>query len=459
MESDERKTKSELLEELHRLRRRIADLETRIADSTQTEKAIRASESRYRRIFEAARDGILILDANTGRITDINPFLIEILGFSREELLGRRLWETGPLKDHEDLDSPEDALGELLNSGSVRYEALPLKTKNGQRIGVEFVSEAYRVDNKKVIQCSIRDVTECRKVEEELRYLGTHDELTGLHNRMFFEEEMLRLGRGRQFPITIVVAEVDGLKRVNDTLGHAVGDGLLKRAASVMKETFRADEIVARIGGDEFVALLPKTGETTAQMALDRARNRLHSHNSAQTGPPLSLSLGAATAKTSQSLAEALRQADEHMCAEKAVHKLERLSPLPRDPRLIFKQIDATLSARPGIHISKLASELACERHVIERAVKVVKSMQFREYQQMRKLETAHRLLAEKPLLIKQIAGALGYTSPTSLWRLFKTRMRKSPSEIRASESRISASSSQNEDLEASDPGGSGPAG
>ena len=438
MDSDGKMTKRQLLQDLARLRERIADLETWIADHNQTEEETHPSESRYRRVFESARHGIVILDGDTGEVTDINPFLIEMLGFSREELLGRRLWEIDPFKH---VDSSKAIMDELLSNGYVHFEDLQLATKNGQQCDVEFVGNIYLVNNKRLIQCNIRDTTERRKAEERLKYLSTHDELTGLHSRMFFDEEMSRLSRGRQFPITFIIADVDGLKQVNDRLGHGAGDELLRRAASVLKETFRADEVVARIGGDEFIAMLPKTDANTAQMALDRARNKLHSHNDAHTGLPLSFSIGAATANTSQSMGEALRQADEHMYREKVVHKLEGLNFMPREPQLIFKQIEAKLSESPGIHISRLASELACERHVIERAVKVATSMQFREYQQMRRVETAlHLVLAEKPLLIKEIAGALGYTSPTSLWRLFKTRMSQSPSDIRALRKKISAS-------------------
>ncbi len=428
MASDEGTRKRQLLEELAGLRTRVFDLETRLDDYRQTIVTIEESESRYRRIFESARDGVLILDAETRQITEINPFLIEMLGLSREELLGKNLSEVGPLRE---INSSKAILNKLMNDGYVRCD-LRINTGKGRHLVVEMVGALYLVGNKNSIQCCIRDVTECRSAEVNINYLSTHDELTKLHNRMFFDEEMSRLGRGRQYPITIIIADVDGLKQINERLSHAAGDEMLKRAAFALRETFRADEVLARIGGDKFAVMLPETDAATAQAALDRVRNKLYSLNASQTALPLSLSLGAATANASGSLAEALKQADEPMHEEKMAHKLERLNRMPRNLQLIFEQIDAKLSARPGIHISRLASELACERHVIERATKAVKSMQFREYQQTRRLETALHLLADKPLLIKEIAGALGYKSPTSLWRLCKTRMGKSPSDTRA---------------------------
>ena len=270
------------------------------------------------------------------------------------------------------------------------------------------------------------------EAEQKLKYLSTHDERTGLHNRIFFDDEMSRLGRGRQFPITVVVADVDGLKRINDREGHAVGDALLKRAALVLKDAFRADEVVARIGGDEFAVLLPKTDAATAGAVLDRVRNVLLSHNATQGGSRLNLSLGAATAKACGPLYKALKQADEHMRQEKVAHELEGLNSMPHDPQLVFQHVEARLSADPGIRLSRLASELACERHLIERSVKSVTSMPFREYRQVKLLATALRLLGEKPLLIKQISSLLGYASPKSLWRLLRTKMGQSPSNLRA---------------------------
>lgn len=128
--------------------------------------ALRASESRYRRLFEAARDGILILDAQTGRIVDVNPFLIDLLGYSHTEYLGKHLWEIGPFKN---TVVSKAAFDELQRDGYIRYEDLPLETKDGREIEVEFVSNVYKVNDEPVIQCNIREITERQHVEERLR--------------------------------------------------------------------------------------------------------------------------------------------------------------------------------------------------------------------------------------------------------------------------------------------------
>ncbi len=126
---------------------------------------IKDSELRYRRLFEAAQDGILILDAETGMIEDVNPFLIKMLGYSREEFLQKRLWEVGAFKD---VESSKDAFEALQVNEYIRYEDLPLKTKDGRLIQVEFVSNVYLVENEKVIQCNIRDITERWQAENAL---------------------------------------------------------------------------------------------------------------------------------------------------------------------------------------------------------------------------------------------------------------------------------------------------
>jgi PAS domain S-box-containing protein len=129
-----------------------------------TQDGLRASEIRYRRLFEAARDGILILNAVTLKITDVNPFLTELLGYSRDEFLGKELWEIGLFSDKE---ASQTAFRELQETGYLRHEDLPLQTKHGERREVEFVSNVYEEDGQQVIQCNIRDITDRKRAEEE----------------------------------------------------------------------------------------------------------------------------------------------------------------------------------------------------------------------------------------------------------------------------------------------------
>jgi PAS domain S-box-containing protein len=141
-------------------------LQQREAERQSADHALRASEMRYRRLFETAQDGILILNAGTGQIDDVNPFLTDMLGYTREQLLGNKLWEIGPFKDAK---ASKAEFRELQREAYVRYEDLPLETSDGRSINVEFVSNVYQVDGGKVIQCNIRDITKRKQAEGKLK--------------------------------------------------------------------------------------------------------------------------------------------------------------------------------------------------------------------------------------------------------------------------------------------------
>jgi PAS domain S-box-containing protein len=137
-----------------------------VTERRQAASALAVSETRYRRLFETAQDGILILDAGTGRISDANPFLLDMLGYAHAELAGKELWQLGLFRD---IEASRVAFRTLQAEGYIRYEDLPLQTKDGRHLDVEFVSNVYRVEGSPVIQCNIRDVTARKRAEEALR--------------------------------------------------------------------------------------------------------------------------------------------------------------------------------------------------------------------------------------------------------------------------------------------------
>jgi PAS domain S-box-containing protein len=142
----------------------IAERVGRVIEHKQLEETFKDSELRYRRFFETARDGILILDEETGTVVNVNPIMIEMMGFSREEFLGKKIWELGFLKD---IIANRDNFEELKRKKYITYENLPLETAAGQMKEVEFVSNVYEVGNHKVIQCNVRDITIRRRMEIE----------------------------------------------------------------------------------------------------------------------------------------------------------------------------------------------------------------------------------------------------------------------------------------------------
>jgi diguanylate cyclase (GGDEF)-like protein/PAS domain S-box-containing protein len=257
----------------HRILLAIEDITER--KRIEQEKA--SSEMRYRRLFETAQDGILILNAETGRITDVNPFLLNLLGYSENELLGKRLWEIGAFIDTR---KSQEAFKKLQKNNYIRYEDLPLETRSGLRMEVEFVSNAYMVNNERVIQCNIRDVSARKLLERNLSFEATHDFLTGLPNRTLFNDHYaLALAGARRYhhKLAILMLDIDHFKNINDALGHHYGDLLLKEFGKRLSEVTRKTDTASRLGGDEFIMLMTEAADvesvdTIAQRILKKVR-------------------------------------------------------------------------------------------------------------------------------------------------------------------------------------------
>jgi diguanylate cyclase (GGDEF)-like protein len=190
-------------------------------------------------------------------------------------------------------------------------------TKDGREIPVEISTRSFEIKDRQFNLSVARDISERKRMEEKLKQLSIHDTLTGLYNRGFFEEELARLERGGQFPVSLVIADIDRLKKVNDRLGHSAGDDLLRGAAQVLTTSFRSEDIVARIGGDEFAIILPNTDGIVAKKMLRRIRQNLRKYNTGHANMLLGISFGVSTAKKSKPLQETLKAADASMYREK----------------------------------------------------------------------------------------------------------------------------------------------
>ena len=166
----------------------------------------------------------------------------------------------------------------------------------------------------------VKDVTVRKRTENKLVYLSYHDQLTGLYNRRFFEEEFRRLDTKRNLPLSVIMGDINGLKFINDSFGHSTGDAYLKKAAEIIKKSCRADDIIARLGGDEFVILLPKADATDATKIINRIL--LKASTQTVSNFALSISFGYDTKTTDdQSILEIMANAESYMYRHKVYER------------------------------------------------------------------------------------------------------------------------------------------
>jgi diguanylate cyclase (GGDEF)-like protein/PAS domain S-box-containing protein len=269
----------------------------------RAEDALKASETRFRRLFETAQDGILILNGDTGRISEVNQFLIRMLGYSREEFLGKELWEVGAFMDKE---KSKAAFHELQVNGYVRYEDLPLQAKDGSLINVEFVSNVYSVDAARIIQCNIRDITDRRRLEvareesnKKFEQLALKDSHTGLYNHRYLEDALtinFTWAERQAGQLSVIMMDLDYFKSINDVYGHVFGDIVLKQFADLLTKTVRPYDIVIRYGGEEFIIISPDTGRDGALILANRILNTMQMHTFGNKAHSIKLKLSLAVA-------------------------------------------------------------------------------------------------------------------------------------------------------------------
>lgn len=244
----------------------------------------------------------------------------EQIGMKRGEHINKSIYDILP----EDLAALYSRGEETAQSGSgPRSFEGTITCADGERRDVIFYSASFKNSGSSSggVVGALLDISERKQAELKLRYLSSHDILTGIYNRAYFDEELERLSKGRKFPVSIVMVDVDRLKEVNDQRGHAAGDELLRHAAEVLKNAFRREDVVARVGGDEFAALLPNTDEATLREAMERLQMQLAQSNRGHGQLPLSLSIGAATAHDGQELMASWRLADQRMYRQKKGRK------------------------------------------------------------------------------------------------------------------------------------------
>lgn len=220
-------------------------------------------------------DGVIVVDLY-GNVTMLNKAAEELTGWEFNEAEGKHYKEVFVLSHENHMLAINDPIEGVLKTNTVHElgNHAILTSKNGAKYFLE--DSAAPIKDYKGITIGVvlvfRDVTEKKDQRKKIEYLSFHDSLTGLYNRIFLEEELKRLDTERNLPISVIVGDMDGLKLTNDIFGHAAGDQLLIKAARVFRKVLRSDDIVARVGGDEFTILLPKTNEEEAKEIIERIK-------------------------------------------------------------------------------------------------------------------------------------------------------------------------------------------
>ncbi|MFP4258054.1 MAG: HD domain-containing phosphohydrolase [Desulfovermiculus sp.] len=283
------------------------------------ELALQDSEKKYREILANMQEAYFELDKQ-GHILDCNQSAADLVHASLDEIKGLNILEMCA-----EPQAMERRMDWVLYSGHAEYSVvISLVSYDGAIIHAECsLTPVGDAQGKTVgLRAIGRDITQRKEYEKQLEHLSLHDQLTGLYNRAYFENEMERLSQSRKYPITLLSIDLDGLKLVNDTMGHKQGDNLLAACAGILKKSFRTSDVLARIGGDEFAAILPRTGQKAGEGVIERIIARVKSYNNGQNGHiPLSLSIGQSTAEDGQrDLLEAFKEADDLMYRDK-LHK------------------------------------------------------------------------------------------------------------------------------------------
>lgn len=295
--------------------------EVLIKELQDTNRVITNEKSKYLTIFESIPSPVIILDSNS-IIDNMNKAAMDFLQEIGQEGISvnrknKSLTELIPWIS----DESRAFIKAFIEGGDMEAtieKDLELPGIEPRHLVVRFQRMLDYSDKFKGMVIIFTDFTDKKQIENRLRFISYHDELTGLYNRAYFQEEMSRLDSGRYDPAAIIVCDVDGLKMVNDTLGHQAGDRLIVITAAILMQSVRENDVVARVGGDEFAIALPSVSTDGLEGICERITTAVAKHNQENPLRPISFSLGAAWGNTlNGSIDEIYRNADNEMYRNK----------------------------------------------------------------------------------------------------------------------------------------------
>jgi diguanylate cyclase (GGDEF)-like protein/PAS domain S-box-containing protein len=293
---------------------RIVLVNRDVTKRKEAEMQLNVQKAYFQQLFESSPEAIVMLH-NDDRIIKANRGFENLFQYKHDEITGEYI--NSLIVPQGMYEEATDISNTVINGQNVHGEAVRQR-KDGSLVDVEILGYPILVDGNQVGIFGIySDITVRKKVEEQLLYLSWHDALTGLYNRTYFEREMNRLNE-TILPVALLICDVDGLKLINDTMGHDAGDAMLIEAAKIIRNCFRDSGIFARIGGDEFSILLPGVEAYMAESMCSKLRESVDEYNVNNSQLPLSISIGLATRHNAGIfMTDVFKEADNNMYREK----------------------------------------------------------------------------------------------------------------------------------------------
>lgn len=302
----------ELMEYVEQLTSSERELRIQYETIMEYDQRLNLSEEKYKTVISQMQLGMALYEGISDgnilkyRLVDVNHSHEVLTGLKKEDILGKYLYEIHKNIEPENLDK----LIKTIETGeSTRYERFQKNTS----YYYEIIASRPKENQLAIV---LNDITKRKHAEERLHYLSYHDQLTGLYNRRFFEEELRRLDSPGHYPLVITMADINGLKLMNDSFGHTVGDKYIQKVAGILRECCREKDIICRLGGDEFIIVSPDTDVREIKEVIGRANER--TKHEAVNKVTLSVSFGYGVKyKKEESILEVLKKAEDYMYKKK----------------------------------------------------------------------------------------------------------------------------------------------